>query len=154
MTTLAPDHTVLPPAKALDELVALLHQPHSGNRTMLVGPDGAQISLPREVVLALRTVVDALAAGNAVTVTPVHQRLTTQEAADLLGISRPTFVKLLESGAIPFERLASHRRVRLADLLAYRHEQAAQRRAALDRMVDIAASSGMYEKTERPVRTR
>jgi excisionase family DNA binding protein len=84
----------------------------------------------------------------------VHQRLTTQEAADLLGISRPTLVKLLEAGEIPFEQPGRHRRVRLADVLSYRERASAERRAALDHMVEIADEADLYELTATPKRTR
>src|SRR3546814_6595386 len=90
-----------------------------------------------------------MAQGQAVTVAPVHQRLTTQEAADLLGISRPTVVKLLESGEIPFEQPGRHRRVRLADVLAYRERASAARRAALDRMVELADEADLYALPDR-----
>jgi excisionase family DNA binding protein len=95
-----------------------------------------------------------MAQGQAVTIAPVHQRLTTQEAADLLGISRPTFVKLLEDGEIPYEQPGRHRRVLLSDVLAYRTRRSVRSREALDRMVEIAEESGMYELTATPKRTR
>ena len=63
-------------------------------------------------------------------------------------------VKLLESGEIPFEQPGRHRRVRLADVLAYRERASAERRAALDRMVEIADAADMYERTATPKRTR
>lgn len=90
-------------------------------------------------------VVEVLRAGRAVTVAPLAQRLTTQEAADLLGVSRPTLVKLLESGAIPYEQPGRHRRVRLANLLAYRDARRIDRRATLNRMTTDAADAGIYE---------
>ena len=77
-----------------------------------------------------------------------------QEAADLLGVSRPTVVKLLESGEIPFEQPGRHRRVRLADVLAYRERASVERRAALDQMVEIADEADLYERTSTPKRTR
>lgn len=85
---------------------------------------------------------------------PVHQRLTTQETADLLGVSRSTVVKLLEAGEIPFEQPGGHRQVRLADVLAYRDRASVERRAALDRMVEIADEVGLYGRTATPKRTR
>ena len=155
MTASTLEHTVLPPAEPLDELVAMLRTASSAEpSTTLSSPNGERLILPAEVFEVLRDIVEAMAAGQAVTIAPVHQRLTTQKAADLLGISRPTLVKLLESGEIPFEQPGRHRRVRLADVLAYRERSSLDRRAALDRMVEIADEADMYERTATPKRTR
>ena len=153
MATSTLRHTILPPEEPLDSLLALLTgaEPPA---TTITGPDGEQLMLPPELFEVLRDVVAAMANGQAVTIAPVHQLLTTQEAADLLGVSRPTLVKLLESGQIPFEQPGRHRRVRLADVLAYRAERSVQIRESLDRMVEIADESGMYDKTAMPQRTR
>jgi excisionase family DNA binding protein len=80
-------------------------------------------------------------------VAPVDQSLTTQEAANFLGISRPTLVKLLESGEIPFERPGAgrHRRVRLQDVVAYQERKRVQRRTALDELTREAADAGLYD---------
>ena len=152
--TLACEHTVLPPTGSLDDLVAMLRRPGAEPTTTLSSPNGEHLVLPPEVFEVLRGVVEAMASGQAVTIAPVHQRLTTQEAADLLGISRPTLVKLLEAGEIAFEQPGRHRRVRLADVLAYRERRSTQRRAAVDHMVEIADEAGMYERTAAPKRTR
>lgn len=145
--TIEHEHTVLPPADldALLDVARALEAPDDHAR--LVGPDGNTVELPAEVYRVLVQVVDALRAGCAITVAPVAQRLTTQEAADLLGVSRPTLVKLLESGAIPYDQPSRHRRVRLADLLAYRDARRAARRAALDRMTAEAGEAGIYDGT-------
>ncbi len=90
-------------------------------RFLLAGDgEGAQVEIPEPVYRALLLVVDALAAGKAVTVAPQSTMLTTQQAADLLGVSRPTVVRLLDAGELPFERVGNRRKVRLADVLAYR----------------------------------
>lgn len=71
--------------------------------------------------------------------------LSTSEAADIVGVSRPTLVRLLESGEIPFEQPGRHRRVRLADVLAYRERARRQRSAALDQMVADAEDARLYD---------
>ena len=103
------------------------------------------IELPPVVAEALLQVVDAMRRGLAVTVTPQDQRLTTQEAADMLGISRPTLVRMLETGKIPFEKVRRHRRLFLADVLEFRERQ---RRAANEALSDIVADAqamGAYD---------
>jgi excisionase family DNA binding protein len=76
---------------------------------------------------------------------PRTQRLTTQEAADFLGISRPTLVKLLERGKIPYDQPGRHRRILFSDLLAYLDRRGEERRAALDRMTEEANEAGLYD---------
>ncbi|MFG2043387.1 helix-turn-helix domain-containing protein [Dactylosporangium sp. NPDC048998] len=93
---------------------------------------GDQVELPAEVYRAVRQVVEALRQGLAVTVVPQTQTLTTQQAADLLGVTRPTVIKLLDEGKIPFERSGTHRRILLRDLLAYRQQRRSEQYAALD----------------------
>jgi excisionase family DNA binding protein len=96
-----------------------------------------------------------MAHGQGVTVIPQNALLTTQEAAELLGISRPTLVRLLEDHEIPFEQRGRHRRVMLADLLAYQVSMRRERREALDRMAQEGQAAGLYEATAGPpVRTR
>ncbi|NLI85445.1 MAG: excisionase family DNA-binding protein [Propionibacterium sp.] len=115
----------------------------------LVGPDGQAVPLPLEAFRVLVAVAAAMREGKAITVAPIDQLLTTQEAADFLGISRPTLVKLLESGEMPFERPGAgrHRRVRLQDLLRYRDRRRVERRAALDTLAREAVEDGLYDAT-------
>lgn len=102
-------------------------------RYLLVGKgEGEQIELPEALYRILVQVVDAMAAGKAVTVTPQEPQLTTQQAADLLGVSRPTVVRLIESGEIRAERNGSRRRLLLGDVLAYRELRRQRQYAMLD----------------------
>ena len=102
-------------------------------RYFLAGSEpGDQVELPAEVHRMLRQVIEALRQGVAVTVAPTTQTLTTQQAADLLGVSRPTVVKLLAEGRIPFEQVGTHRRIALRDLLEYRERRRAAQYEALD----------------------
>jgi excisionase family DNA binding protein len=91
--------------------------------------------------------VEAMREGKVITIVPRTQRLTTQEAADFLGISRPTLVKRLEDGKIPYDQPGRHRRILFTDLLAYNERQREDRRAALDRMTEDASEAGIYGGT-------
>lgn len=81
------------------------------------------IELPTSALRLLQEVLAELALGNAVKVVPVHAELTTQEAADLLNVSRPYVVQLMESGQLPFHKAGTHRRVKFADLQAYKAQR-------------------------------
>lgn len=143
------NQTVLPPEgeQSREDMVSLVRFFERQATAVLLGPDGEQVKLPFEVYKTLMTVAEAMSEGNAITVAPVHKMLTTQEAAQFLGVSRPTIVKLLEQGAIPFEKTSSgrHRRVRLADVLEYQDVARERRRRLLDEMADDAHQAGLYE---------
>ena len=101
-------------------------------RYLLAGAaPGESVELPANVYLVLRQVVEAMRCGLAVTVAPQTQTLTTQQAADLLGISRPTLIRLLNEGRIPFERAGSHRRLLLRNVLSYRDQRREEQYRAL-----------------------
>lgn len=105
----------------------------AGSRYALTsGVAGDQVELPAEVHRVLLQVVEAMREGLAVTVVPRSQTLTTQQGADLLGVSRPTLIKALDAGRIPFERVGVHRRIQLRDLLAYREQRREDQYAALE----------------------
>lgn len=139
--------TVLPPAdmEAMLDLSRFLE--HVSEPAALLGPDGQTVPLPMEAYKVLVKVVASMRAGKAITIAPLDQQLTTQEAANFLGISRPTLVKLLDQGEISFERPASgrHRRVRLSDVLEFQRRKRASRRAALDEFTEQAAEAGLYD---------
>lgn len=116
------------------------HGENPAPRYLLAGPNpGEQVEIPPDVYRILHHVVDALQAGLAVTVAPTETTLTTQQAADLLGVSRPTVVKYLDSGKIEHFKAGSHRRVLLSDVLAFREARRERQRAA------VAATSGPPE---------
>ena len=105
---------------------------------------GEQVALPAVVAQLLRHSVGELLSGQAVTVLPTEQELSTFEAAKLLGVSRPFLISnLLETGIIPFHRVGSHRRIALRDLMAYQTEQ--QRRyALLEELAALDQELGLY----------
>jgi len=100
---------------------------------------GDQVEIPEEIHRVLLKVVDALTHGLAVTVAPQSTTLTTQQAADLLGVTRPTVIKILNDGGMPFERVGTHRRLLLRDVLDYRERRRASQYAALEASsIDLA----------------
>ena len=86
-----------------------------------------------------------MAQGNAVTLIPVHAELTTQEAADLLNVSRPFLIKLVDTGEIPCRKVGRHRRIRYNDLMAYKQRNDRLRRQALDEIVGISQELNLYD---------
>lgn len=150
------ERTVLPP----DDLAGLMQvargllRVEAPAKARLVGPDGSQIEVPDELYGVLRDVVSALSQGMAISIAPPNTMLTTQEAADLLNISRPTLVRLLTEGEIPYTKRGRHRHVLLRDILDYQERTRSERRQALDEMAASAEDDGLYEATATPVRTR
>ncbi|MEC4983410.1 MAG: helix-turn-helix domain-containing protein [Oscillatoria sp. PMC 1068.18] len=118
-------------------LAAHLPDTQEKTRTLKIVEDNGDeelIELPTSAVHLLIEMLSQMAQGNAVTLIPIHAELTTQEAADLLNVSRPYFVKLLESGKIPFRKVGRHRRVRFEDLMNYKEQIDRQRMSALDEL--------------------
>jgi excisionase family DNA binding protein len=91
----------------------------------------------------LASILTEMAKGNPVTIVPTHSELTTQQAADLLHVSRPYLIKLLEEGKIPFRLVGQHRRVRLDELMAYKRRDGEARRRIADELTADAQELGM-----------
>jgi len=116
----------------------------------LVAADGERLSLPDTVYRLLKEIVRNMRLGRAIVLVPENQQLTTQRAADLLGVSRPHLIKLVEAGVLPYHKAGSHRRIFLKDLLAYQKRRDEERKAALDRISKEAFESGLYDRTGIP----
>ncbi len=107
--------------------------------------DGTTFDIPEPLRRLLQQAVAIMAVGDSVGVVPLRKEMTTQEAADLLNVSRPHLVKLLEEGAIHFRKVGAHRRVHLADVLAYKERQDRALEEGLDEMADFLAVCGAYD---------
>lgn len=103
-----------------------------------------QIELPTSSLKMLMSVLGELAVGNAVQVVPVHAELTTQEAANILNVSRPHMVKLLEDGELPFHKTGRHRRVLFADLMKYKELRTSESNNAMQELAELSQELGFY----------
>ncbi len=112
----------------------------------LVSSSGEAIDLPEPVFNILHQMVHELLQGNSVTVVPIHKELTTQESADILNVSRQYLVVLLDTQAIPYTKVGTHRRIRFGDLMNYKNERDAKRREGLSRMTQKSQKLGLYTK--------
>ena len=115
------------------------------NRNLLVrlAETDETVELPAAAVRVLVDLLSAMAEGNAVTLIPIHAELTTQQAADLLGVSRPFLIKQLEDNTMPFRKVGTHRRVLFRDLMVYKREMDRKRLEALGELTAQAQELDM-----------
>lgn len=110
---------------------------------LLVEDDDEELVVPRGAVELLARILAHMAAGQAVSVVPAHAELTTQQAADLLNVSRPHLIGLLEAGEIDYRKVGKHRRVTASSLLAYMRTDDQRRRDAADELSALAQEMGL-----------
>jgi excisionase family DNA binding protein len=104
---------------------------------------GESISIPATAFRLLNSILTEMAKGNAVTLIPVHAELTTQQAADMLNVSRPFLIEQLEKGVIPYRKVGTHRRVMFKDLMEYKQTMDHNRLTALDELSAIDQELGL-----------
>lgn len=104
---------------------------------------GRAVELPMSAVRLLMKALAELEKGHAVTVVPVHAQLTTQRAADLLGVSRPFLIKEIEAGKLRCDKVGTHRRIAYENFLAYRARMRQTQNDAMDALVEQAQELGM-----------
>lgn len=140
-----------PKIAKVEEFFTRLDSEYKPSRPRLISSTGEEIELPESVFQLLRQMVHDLAQGNSVTIVPVHQELTTQEAADIVNVSRQYLVELLEAGAIPFTLVGTHRRIRFGDLMDYKEQRDATRRKGLSRLTKKSQELGLYGKSDQTI---
>ncbi len=113
---------------------------HDAVRVQVLSVDSAEpvVTLPAPALDLLLRILSEMAQGHAVTLVPHHAELTTQQAADVLNVSRPHFVKLLERGVVPFHKVGTHRRVLFRDVAAYKQRVMAESEEALETLAALS----------------
>ena len=133
---------------AHESSIALARQIRKGEdlKIRVVGDQEEEvIVLPATIVTLLLGMLRMKANGLGIALTPLHSELTTRQAAQILNVSRPHLVKLLESGEIPYHRVGRHRRIRREDVMKFKHRLHHEREALLERMVAEAQELGLYD---------
>jgi excisionase family DNA binding protein len=141
-----PDEEAAVAEEALEQIQAYLRRhPEDPRATVrLVDEDyGEDLVVPRGAVELLARMLAYMASGHAVAVVPDHAEFTTQQAADMLNVSRPYLIRLLESGEIEFRKVGTHRRVLAGSLLEYKRRDDARRRAAADDLSVLTQDMGL-----------
>jgi excisionase family DNA binding protein len=111
----------------------------------VIDADGERLDVPHVLAEAMYQAAALLAEGRPVTVLPDEEMLTTQAAADMLNVSRQYLVRLVDTGELPAEKVGSHRRLRAADVAAFKVTRDAKRASALDRLASLSEDDGGYE---------
>jgi excisionase family DNA binding protein len=123
--------------RAANQLRKIIAAHSNGGATLTVLDEGAPVNVVLSPALSelLLNLLRHIGSGDAVTLVPIHELLTTQQAADILNVSRPHFVKLLEAGALPYDKVGRHRRVRAKDVFEYKKRREKERAQALDELL-------------------
>ena len=131
--------------RQLRELDRLSEAVLADERPAFVGRDGVRLELPEPIFNLLVRVVRTMRDGKAVVLLPESKSITTQAAAEFLGVSRPFVVDLMEKDAIPHHKVGTHRRVYLKDLMEYQRQRDTRRRATLDDLRRKVDDAGLYD---------
>jgi len=145
----APAPAELPSVEELSEFLDRASHEKITRTCALIGPEGERIDLPPTVFQILEQVAELMARGDSVMIVPYGRELTTQQAANLLNMSRQFLVSLVDRGDIPATKTGRHRRLKIEDVLAYRTRRAKARRKALDRLASLSEEVGGYETKKR-----
>ncbi len=131
--------------ESYDALEATIRQLHSQNPEIEIEETHEKIKVPLHALKLLAKILKVTGQGKPISIVPIATEMTTQAAAELIGCSRPHFVKLLESGKIPFNKVGKHRRVRYEDVIKYRNDKKEQQRLKIIEMMKSDEDSGLYD---------
>lgn len=131
--------------KSYNALVATLDDLHSENPEIEIEETAEKIKIPLKALKLLARILKATGQGQPISLVPIATEMTTQAAAELLGCSRPHFVKLLEKGNIPFTLVGRHRRVKFQDVIDFKKEMKLKQEQLLIDMMKSDEKSGLYD---------
>lgn len=140
------DRRIDPADISPDILRQLSEAVQEGERPVLLGHRGERIELPQALNDLLVYIVQAMKEKQAIVLLSENEALTTQTAADLLGMSRPHMVRLLDAGRIPFHRVGTHRRILFKDLRVFQAERDKARRETLRELSHTLDAAGVYDR--------
>jgi len=134
-SVVAPDGAERQRVVAVDNFLGRHPQDGGAGTAKLVSSDGEEVAVPVQLFNVLRQIAATLAQGDGVAITVVSRELSTTETARVLGMSRPTLVRLIDSGDIPSHKVGSHRRLLMQDVLSYRQQQIRRQRQAYEALM-------------------
>ncbi len=139
------ESTLGPTSISVAEMDVLLRLASGESRAYVHEASGHQVDFPENLISVLTSIAKAMQQDDELLLMKRHRVLTTQEAADFVGVSRQYMVRLMDSGVIACDRTGKHRRVRLSDIVAYQQHRAAMGKAAMDSMTDMMVEAGVYD---------
>lgn len=131
--------------ESYDALAAALSQLHSENPEIEIEETEEKIRIPLKALKFLAKVLKAISQGKPVSLVPIATEMTTQAAAEIIGCSRPHFIKLLEEGRIPYTKIGKHRRVRYEDVIEYKNQMKANRESLIIEIMREDEEIGLYD---------
>ena len=129
----------------LQEIIELVSKISNLDQFVMLKSDGQEIEIPSIVTKILYEIIAILSKGGALTIIPMEKELTTQQAADILNVSRPFLVNLLENGEIPFHKTGTHRKILMKDLREYKEQINKNRTNKINEIINLSQEYGLYD---------
>ncbi|MUG94944.1 helix-turn-helix domain-containing protein [Scytonema sp. UIC 10036] len=138
--------TIDTPKKICGNARKQFEQYYQKDTPKLVNANGEEIPISDNVFKVLQEILPALEQGKTiVTISPANSEVTTQEAADILNVSRPYLIKLLNNNEIPHVKTGSHRRIKLKDVMDYKEKREAQTAQSFNQLTEIMQDNGLFD---------
>lgn len=131
--------------ESYDALASIIRELKSDNPEIEIEETEERIRIPLSALKLLSDILEAMSKGKPFSLVPVATEVTTQKAAEILGCSRPHFVKLLESGEIEFTKIGKHRRVKFEDVMKYKRKMKAFQKKHIIDIMRSDEETGLYD---------